>query len=110
MTPPPATGFRQTAEDRREQVLEAAMREFVELGYEAASTAAIARRAGISQPYIYALFPNKQELFLAVHNRVVTRIKATFAAALKGAEPATPLDALHLMGATYPVLIGDRLL
>jgi len=110
MTPAAAAArLRQTADDRREQVLEAAMREFAELGYEAASTSAIARRAGISQPYIYALFPNKQELFLAVHDRVVGRIRDTFAAAVADADGAAgPEERLHLMGATYPQLIGDR--
>jgi AcrR family transcriptional regulator len=101
-----APGFRQTADDRREQVLEAAMREFAELGYQGASTAAIARRAGISQPYIYALFPNKQVLFLAVHDRVIGRIRATFEKAAKDA--TSPQDALERMGNTYPELIGDR--
>ena len=109
MSPAAAVRLRQTADDRREQVLEAAMHEFAELGYEAASTSAIARRAGISQPYIYALFPNKQELFLAVHDRVVGRIRDTFAAAA-GSSPTrvSPAEALHEMGATYPQLIGDR--
>ena len=107
MTPAAAAGPRQTAEDRREQVLKAAISEFAELGYQAASTAAIARRAGISQPYIYALFPNKQELFLAVHDRVISRIRATFEQAARGATNTE--DALHRMGQTYPGLIGDRL-
>ena len=48
-------------------MLEAAVKEFAASGYHAASTGAIAKRAGISQPYIYALFPNKRELFLATH-------------------------------------------
>ncbi len=99
-------GSRQSADDRRGQVLEAALREFAELGYHGASTAAIARRAGISQPYIYALFPSKQVLFLAVHDLVIGRIRATFARAAQGA--TSPLDALDRMGHTYPDLIGDR--
>ena len=48
----PATGTRFSAEERREQVVAAAITEFAEQGYQAASTSAIARRAGISQPYI----------------------------------------------------------
>jgi AcrR family transcriptional regulator len=106
MTPAPASQPRRSAEDRREQVLAAAVREFAELGYQAASTAAIARRAGISQPYIYALFPNKKELFLAVHDHVIGRIRSTFRDAARGATGAE--DALHRMGTTYPDLIGDR--
>lgn len=101
-----AARIRQRAEDRREQVLEAAVREFAEQGYHAASTAAIARRAGISQPYIYALFPNKQVLFLAAHDAVVGRIKLRFREAARGA--TSPQDALERMGLTYPELIGNR--
>ena len=106
MTPATAVRLRQSSDDRREQVVNAAIREFAELGYEGASTAAIAKRAGISQPYIYALFPNKQELFLAVHDRVIGRIRSTFQAAANGA--TSPQDALERMGLTYPELIGDR--
>jgi AcrR family transcriptional regulator len=106
MAPAPSTLPRRSAEDRREQVVEAAIHEFAELGYQAASTAAIARRAGISQPYIYALFPSKQDLFLAVNDRVVGRILSTFREAVKGA--TGPADALHRMGTSYPELIGDR--
>jgi AcrR family transcriptional regulator len=107
MTPREATArLRQTSDERRDQVLEAAIREFAEAGYAAASTAAIAERAGISQPYIYALFPNKRDLFLAAHDRVQGRIRATFREAVRGAR--TPEEALNLMGKTYPELIGDR--
>jgi AcrR family transcriptional regulator len=101
------TRTRQTSEARRDQVIEAAMHEFADRGYAAASTAAIAKRAGISQPYIYALFPSKQDLFLAVHDRVLGRIRATFREAVRGA--GSPQDALHRMGTTYPELIADRL-
>lgn len=97
---------RQSSEERREQVLEAAIREFAEAGYEAASTAAIAKRAGISQPYIYALFPSKEDLFLAVHDRVQGRVRARFREAVRGA--TSPQDALQRMGQTYPELIGNR--
>ena len=97
---------RQTSEERREQVLEAALAEFAELGYRTASTAAIARRAGISQPYIYALFTNKKELFLAVHDFVVDRIWHAFAGAARGATDSE--DALHRMGSAYTTLVHDR--
>ncbi len=75
---------RASSEERREQVLEAAVKEFAASGYHAASTSAIAKRAGISQPYIYALFPNKRELFLATHRRVTLRILEAFAEAARG--------------------------
>ena len=84
----------------------AAVREFAEQGYQAASTAAIARRAGISQPYIYALFPNKQDLFLAAHDHVLARIRLAFTQAARSGN--TPEERLHAMGQLYPTLIADR--
>lgn len=103
-TPTPRS--RQTADERREQVVEAAIREFAASGYQGASTGAIAERAGISQPYIYALFPTKRDLFLAAYDRVQGRIKATFVEAARGAGSGD--EALERMGASYPELIGDR--
>jgi AcrR family transcriptional regulator len=80
--------------------------EFAQQGYQAASTAAIARRAGISQPYIYALFPSKQDVFIAVHDEVTGRIRRAFTeAASRGSTPAEKLDR---MGEVYPELIADR--
>jgi AcrR family transcriptional regulator len=94
---------RQTAEERREQVLAAATQEFAHRGFHAASTAAIAERAGISQPYIYALFPNKKELFLAAHERMVEHLRATFVEAAQGLDD--PEERLAAMGQAYRPLI-----
>jgi AcrR family transcriptional regulator len=97
---------RLSADERREQVVAAAIVEFAQQGYQAASTAAIARRAGISQPYIYALFPSKQDVFIAVHDEVTGRIRRAFTeAASRGSSPAERLDR---MGEVYPELIADR--
>jgi AcrR family transcriptional regulator len=97
---------RHTAEDRREAVLDAAVKEFAASGYHAASTTAIARRAGISQPYIYALFPNKEALFLACQERSTRRIRDAFLAAAEGAKDAD--EALERMGEAYSRLLEDR--
>src|SRR5918995_958104 len=75
---------RASSEERREQVIEAAVKEFAATGFHATSTTAIAKRAGISQPYVYALFPSKHDLFLAANERVVERIRGAFAEAARG--------------------------
>jgi AcrR family transcriptional regulator len=98
-------GRRLSAEERRDQVVEAAVAEFGERGYHAASTAGIAKRAGISQPYIYALFADKHELFLVVHDRVVDRIRNAFLEAARGT--STPEEALRAMGMAYRPLMQD---
>jgi AcrR family transcriptional regulator len=100
------TGTRASSDERREQVIDAAVKEFAAHGFHAASTGAIAKRAGISQPYIYALFPNKRELFLAVHRHVVERIREAFAEAARGA--GDPEERLALMGQAYGRLLEDR--
>lgn len=97
---------RSSSEERREQVLEAAVKEFAASGYHAASTSAIAKRAGISQPYIYALFPNKRELFLATHRRVTLRILEAFADAARGKDGTE--EKLKAMGEAYLQLLADR--
>jgi AcrR family transcriptional regulator len=98
-----ASPTRRSAKERRDQVLDAATHEFATRGYHAASTAAIAKLAGISQPYIYALFPNKRELFLAAHARMIDHLRATFLQAARGA--TDPAERLHRMGLSYRPLI-----
>src|SRR5215471_17657853 len=108
---------RPTAEERREQVLAAAIHEFAQHGYHAARTAAIAERAGISQPYIYALFENKKVLFLAVQSLVADRIRATFAASWRPAESAaaaswqpaeSAAETLRTLGLGYRALMANQ--
>jgi AcrR family transcriptional regulator len=97
---------RSTSEQRREQLIAAAVREFAERGFHATSTTAIAKRAGISQPYVYALFPNKHELFLAANAEVKDRIRSAFAEAARGLE--TTEERLEAMGHAYMGLVQNR--
>src|SRR3954454_9229668 len=69
---------RMSDENRREQVLAAAMKAFARTGYAGTSTDAVAREAGVSQPYVVRMFGTKLELFLAVFDRATDRIKAAF--------------------------------
>ena len=97
---------RLSADERREAVLDAAVHEFAHAGYHAASTTSIAKRAGISQPYIYALFPNKKALFIAVQERVSKRIRDAFVEAADGARGSE--DRVERMGEAYKGLLDDR--
>ena len=58
------TTTRKSATERRVDVLEPAREVFAEHGLSGASTDAIARKAGISQPYLFRLFGTKKELYL----------------------------------------------
>jgi AcrR family transcriptional regulator len=97
---------RQTAAERREAVLEAANHEFALRGFHGASTDAIARRAGISQPYLFRLFGSKRELYIAVVDACFERTLELFRGAAAG---ATGGQALAAIGDAYRDLIeSDR--
>jgi AcrR family transcriptional regulator len=101
-----ATPTRQTAELRREAVLEAARYEFAQHGLHGASTDTIARRAGISQPYLFRLFGTKKELFIGVNDACFERTLETFRAAASGKSGE---QALRAIGDSYRDLIqSDR--
>jgi AcrR family transcriptional regulator len=100
---------RQTADERRDTIIDAAIAEFAVYGLHGTSTETIARRAGISQPYIFRLFGSKKELFLAALERVYDRIAATFkTAAAAAAAAATDGDVLEAMGHSYQTLLVGR--
>ncbi len=90
-------GVRKSAEERREQILEAAVGEFAARGLRGASVEDMARRVGVSQPYVYRLFGTKKELFLAATGRVRDRIQEAF----REAAEADPRDPLGAMGRAY---------
>lgn len=68
----------QTAEDRREDVMDSAMREFARRGYYGTPTTDIAKGAGISQAYLFRLFPTKEELFVACVERTYGTVRDEF--------------------------------
>jgi AcrR family transcriptional regulator len=92
------TATRQTAEERREAVLEAAGREFAKHGFHGASTDAIARSAGISQPYLFRLFGSKKELYVASVRRCFRRMLELMQRAAEGLRGD---DALRAIGEAY---------
>jgi AcrR family transcriptional regulator len=95
---PVATSERQTAGERREQILEAAVTVFAERGYEGASTDVIARMAGISQPYLFRLFGTKRELMVATIKLCFEDTEALFQRAVDG---LTGDEALAAIGEAY---------
>jgi AcrR family transcriptional regulator len=95
------------AAERRELVLEAAVAEFGARGMAGTSTEDVARRAGISQPYLFRLFPTKKALFLALVERCFRRVEDAFTAA---AGDRTGDEALEAMGDAYERLLDDRTL
>lgn len=93
-----------SAEDRRGSVVLAAVAEFARTGYNGTSTETIARRVGVSQPYLFRLFPSKQAIFLAACERCLGDTREVFLRAADGLEGEEVGQAL---GQAYRQLIVD---
>jgi AcrR family transcriptional regulator len=98
---------RMPAAERREAILEAAVAEFARGGLHGTATEDIARRAGITQPYVFRLFGTKKALYLETIERCFDRIRREFAAAAEGAETGHEMEA---MGRSYTRLLADQTL
>jgi AcrR family transcriptional regulator len=97
---------RMSAEQRRAELLEAAVTEFARNGYHGTRTTDIAARAGVSQPYVYALFPDKRALFLACHDWTTRRIREALEEA--GASLGADADAGRALGRCYQELSEEH--
>src|SRR5262245_11731833 len=61
-------------QDGRQRILAAAIRAFSELGYAGATTAGIARAAGVAQPLVHHHFGSKDGLWRAAIDSVFSQI------------------------------------
>src|SRR5579884_3451842 len=92
------------ASERRDALIEAAVHEFAQGGLHGTPVDRIARQVGVAQPYVFALFGSKRELFLAAVERCFERTADTFTAAAEAFDPATAepdMDVLKAMGHAY---------
>jgi AcrR family transcriptional regulator len=101
------TTERKSKEERREEILDAAIAEFAQKGLHGASTEEIARLAGISQPYVFRLFGTKKELYIA---GVARCFRQTLEIFQRVAEGKRGEEALHAIGEAYGSLLeSDRI-
>lgn len=94
-----------TRSDRRQQILRIAAEEFAAGGLHGTSTETIARRADITQAYVFRIFGSKKALFLELVTGAFDRVTEGMRSA---ARAGTGLDALAKMGARYNELLADR--
>ncbi|MGW2974847.1 TetR family transcriptional regulator, partial [Streptomyces mirabilis] len=93
---------RMSADERRRSVIRAAVSEFARGGYDGTSTEAIARRAGVSQPYLFRLFAGKRALFLAAARCCLADTARLFTEATEGLAGE---EALRAMANAYTRVI-----
>src|SRR2546427_440843 len=98
---------RLSAAEPRAAIPAAAQTEFADRGWAGTSTEDIARRAGISQPYLFRLFGTKKELFKA---SVARCLRETLEMFQRAAEGKRGEEALQAIGQAYmdEMLTGDR--
>jgi AcrR family transcriptional regulator len=93
-------------DERRQTVLDSALIEFGRHGFDGTSTSVIASRAGIQQPYIYAIFENKRELFLACLNELNQRLLTSLRKA--AGDDGSAAERLDRIAAEYRRLMRDE--
>lgn len=91
-------------ENRKEDILEAGLEVFAKEGYYNTTTAHIAEKAGISQPYVFKFFKTKEELFIAALDRAFERIIQTFKNVESSSEllVANMIEAYEELSVLYP--------
>lgn len=95
---------RVSAQERRESVIQAAIAEFAITGYHGTTTAAIARRVDVTQPYLFRLFPDKKAIFVAALTRSMEDTRLAFQRAADRVEDSE--RARQAMTNTYTRLIS----
>jgi len=93
--------WRRRADDRPDEVLDAALRLFVRKGFAATKVEDIAREAGLSKGAIYRYFSSKEDIFESLVKRALTPIadRTSFMARTSQVDPATVLKAMLTMAA-----------
>lgn len=97
-----------TAEERRETVLSTAIGAFAAKGYYGTTTTEVAKSAGISQAYVYRLFPNKEALFVTVVEHTFDRVRTALSHGAASAHGSDPEKVLYSMADAYAELITDQ--
>jgi AcrR family transcriptional regulator len=106
----PAAGTSTKSDERRRAIMAAAVDCFAQKGFYGTTTHEIAAWVGVSQPYLYRLYPNKEALFAAAvdHVSVVmtdTLVAHSPASGGAGLSPEARLDAAR---DAYAALVADR--
>jgi AcrR family transcriptional regulator len=93
------------APQRRQQLIAVATKQFAKFGYDAATTAAIADAARITEPILYRHFGSKQELFTAITREVSVRTLKRWKELTDPIDD--PADQLREIAKTFPAHLKE---
>ncbi|MEV6338688.1 TetR/AcrR family transcriptional regulator [Nocardia vinacea] len=102
----PAAGTTTKSDERRRAIVAAAIECFAQKGFYGTTTHEIAEWVGISQPYLYRLYPNKEALFAAAVDHVSVVMTETLVA--HSPAPGGAGTALDTARGAYAALVADR--
>lgn len=103
---PDARKWRRRAEARPDEILDAALAEFTERGFDAARMQDIAKRAGLSKAGVYLYFESKDALLKALIQAKVAPL-AHQAQAIARAGAADPVAALRMLAGAAAARFAD---
>lgn len=107
--PPPAPdAVRSTADARRAAVVACAVHVFARRGFHSTPVTEVAGAAGISQAYVFRLFPSKVELFVAALEHCYAQVRAELSAGASRVPGGSPQEVLRAMTEAYADLVADR--
>lgn len=104
--PQPARRGRPRSAERIQRVLDAAISQFLTLGYDRTSMSSIAQEAGLSKVTLYSYYPSKHDLFSAVVSTLGDRVASL--AVSNDLDPKNPRDALTRLGTQFLLLMRDE--
>ncbi len=78
--------FKKISDEKRQRILDAAIMEFSEHGFDSANINTIAQKSGISVGSLYKYFDNKEDLFLTVVHVGVETLKSILESIMTGDE------------------------
>lgn len=85
-----------------------AIRTFAARGYYGTTTTEVAKGAGISQGYLYRLFPDKEALFTAVIDYCTARMREGFAEAVAAVNSTDPQEILDSVKRSFRGFVADH--
>ena len=96
---------RPTREQTSEQILDGAAQAFAERGFHGASLDNIAGRVGLTKGAFQSSFRSKEELFIALYDRMIVRIRERLATALHSIndDDISLVDAVRGFARNYPL-------
>lgn len=89
------------SDDARERILAVAAREFADKGYDGATTAAIAKAAGVTQPLVHYYFASKELLWKAAVDLFCQRLQWLEESSLEDLRDLDPLSQLKVLARRF---------